>query len=166
MSIKRNGFTLVEILIVIVILAVLASLVLPRMLAQPERVLVGEAFNYLGVIRRTQENMVGILQGSWLGGSCAPGGTGDTGWQDMGMGVVPSTSSFGYSCTAGAYTSGSATSVADSAGTCTATRTDVPAGNPKSGGTITMRLNTGTITACGAPYMLLGTAGNRGSTCS
>lgn len=161
-----KGFTLVEILIVIVILAVLASLVLPRMLAQPERVLVGEAFNYLGAIRRTQETIVGIQQGSWIGGSAAAGEPGDTGWKDMGMGVIPSNSSFDYSCTTGSYSSGSPTSAANTEGTCTATRTNVPAGNPKAGGTVTMRLFTGTITACGEPYALLGAPGARGTTCS
>lgn len=161
---KKKGFTLIEILIVIVILAVLASLVLPRMMAQPERALVAEAINYLGVIRRAQESIVGSTQGNWMNATAAVGGAGDAGWQGIGMGPVSGTSSFSYACVAGAYDAAGA--AAGDPGTCTATRSNIPAGNAKNGGTITVRLNTGRVTACGGAYVIVGTADALGTTCA
>jgi prepilin-type N-terminal cleavage/methylation domain-containing protein len=52
----RKGFTLIEILIVVVILAILASMILPRMMGQIERGEAGEAFQWIGVLRRAAEN--------------------------------------------------------------------------------------------------------------
>lgn len=156
----KRGFTLIEVLIVIVILAVLASLVLPRMMAQPERAKVAEAVNYLGVIRRAQDSIVGSTEGNWIAANVndTTGVGGDAGWKTIGLGSLPATSSFYYSCTAGVYNSAGA--AANAAGTCTATRRD----GTKANGTITMRLYSGTITAC-TNYVLTGTAGAVGTTC-
>ncbi len=48
---KRNGFTLIEILIVVVILAVLAAMILPRLVQQSENGYIAEAQQNLGGIR-------------------------------------------------------------------------------------------------------------------
>ena len=52
---KTKGFTLIEILMVVVIIGVLASLVLPRYFGQTERAVVGEAVAHLSAIRQAEE---------------------------------------------------------------------------------------------------------------
>lgn len=50
---KKNGFTLIEILTVVVIIAILGAMVVPRfLLSLPEQALIGEAQQTLGVLRR------------------------------------------------------------------------------------------------------------------
>jgi prepilin-type N-terminal cleavage/methylation domain-containing protein len=49
-----TGFTLVELLIVVVIIGVMASLVIPRTTGQTEHAYVAEAVNMLGAMRRAQ----------------------------------------------------------------------------------------------------------------
>ncbi len=51
---RQKGFTLIEILIVIVILAVLAAMVLPRMLIQTENGYISEAQNIMGALRSAE----------------------------------------------------------------------------------------------------------------
>jgi prepilin-type N-terminal cleavage/methylation domain-containing protein len=53
---KMRGFTLIEILIVVVIIAILASLILPRIFAQPEKAIVAEANEMLGAMLRGQNS--------------------------------------------------------------------------------------------------------------
>lgn len=48
----RNGFTLPEVLIVVVIIGVLSALIIPRFAAQPERAKAAEAAGILGAIRQ------------------------------------------------------------------------------------------------------------------
>lgn len=165
---KQKGFTLIEVLIVIVILAVLAALVLPRMIAQPERALTAEAFNYLGVIRRAQENMsapnnayVTVLSAG------AGGGAGDPGWVSLGLGPLPASTSFQYACTTGPLDTARAVgSAVGTAGTCTATRLNVnPVGNARAGGTITIDLSDGLLITCGAPYTGTPAAKTVGAVC-
>ena len=52
---RRKGFTLVEVLIVVVIIAILASLIVPRMLMQTEKAKAAEGFMMFGVIKRAAE---------------------------------------------------------------------------------------------------------------
>ena len=50
----KRGFTLVEILIVVVIIGILASLTLPRLTGQQEKARVAEAIGFLSAMRRGQ----------------------------------------------------------------------------------------------------------------
>ena len=54
-SVTRQGFTLVELAVVIVIIGVLASFGVPRFLKSVERSKAAEAFNYLSAVRAAQE---------------------------------------------------------------------------------------------------------------
>jgi len=60
---KQKGFTLIEILIVVIILAVLAAMILPRFLSQTENAYIAEAQQVLGVLRRAQANSEDIGTG-------------------------------------------------------------------------------------------------------
>ena len=48
----KKGFTLVEVLIVVVIIAILASLIVPRMLMQTGKAQAAEALQIVGTITR------------------------------------------------------------------------------------------------------------------
>ena len=73
MKIKRRGFTLIEILIVVVILAILAALILPKLLSQPEKAYIAEASQMLGTMVRQENN-----QEAWVA-------VGTTGFSAIGM---------------------------------------------------------------------------------
>jgi prepilin-type N-terminal cleavage/methylation domain-containing protein len=53
---NKKGFTLIEIIIVIVILGVLATLAVPRITAQIEASRAAEAVNIMGVMKRAALN--------------------------------------------------------------------------------------------------------------
>lgn len=84
MKIKRRGFTLVEVLIVVIIIAILAALILPRMMSQTGRAEVAEAQQMLGAIRRAQATYADI---NGLGNSILPLtiGAADANWGLIGV---------------------------------------------------------------------------------
>lgn len=157
-SVSKKGFTLVEILIVIVILAVLAGLILPRVLAQPERALVAEAVNFLGVMRRAQIQLDPINHNVFMDVTTADH------WKELGVDMpAANEGSFTYTCSKGTDAvagndgadgiAGNADDVAGVAATnatCTAARK----AGAKANGTIRMNLASGVIDDCGSPYTL------------
>ena len=48
---KYRGFTLIEVLIVVIVLGILATLMMPQISSMVERARAGEAYNVLGAIR-------------------------------------------------------------------------------------------------------------------
>ena len=55
MRTEKKGFTLAEVLIVVVIIGVLAALIIPRFTGQSERAVVAEAVSMLSAIRQAEE---------------------------------------------------------------------------------------------------------------
>ena len=62
MKMKRGsrGFTLIEVLIVVVIIGVLAALIIPRFLTAPEKAIVAEANQLLGSLIRAEQANIDI----------------------------------------------------------------------------------------------------------
>lgn len=106
---KQKGFTLVEILVVVVILAILAALILPRFLSQPENAFIAEANQTLGALRR------GYAAGTDLGNAPGNLGAGDvtlaSKMSPYGMQPLAAETNWKYTCTSGACV---ATSTRDS----------------------------------------------------
>ena len=111
-----KGFTLIEVLIVTVIIAVLAGLTIPRMLPRTESAFVAEAQQVLGNIKRAQLNYRSSMDviedpNSFLPVVCDAMGCGgaNTDWTRLSLpSNIYSRSKFSYQCT--------------TAGICTATR--------------------------------------------
>jgi len=119
----RSGFTLIEILIVLVIIAVLGSLAIPRYTGQTEKARVAEAVSILSAMRRGQvvyyndhgEYYAGILS------PLAGGSQQNSGWGNLGM--EPPVSSywmFGSDCS-------ESTEPCQNGGTAVAVRTSLSA---------------------------------------
>jgi prepilin-type N-terminal cleavage/methylation domain-containing protein len=93
---KLKGFTLVEVLIVVIIIAILAALVVPRFLSQPEKAVLAEANQMLGAIARAQNTYVDSGTGTaWLAVDAT---TNAANWAKIGM-QAPSATNFTYACT-------------------------------------------------------------------
>ena len=153
---NKKAFTLIELLIVVVIIGVLAALILPRMLAQPERARIAEAMQYLGVIRRSQEANAqpGTTYLSATSGdpTVSPVVNPNASWTQLGLSPLAPATSFIYACTTGTVDvnpAAGANTAVGTAGTCTATR--LGAGGARSAGTITMNIANGFISGCGGP---------------
>jgi prepilin-type N-terminal cleavage/methylation domain-containing protein len=99
---KQKGFTLIEILIVVVIIAILAALILPRFLAQPEKAVLAEANQMLGAIARAQ-NVYGDSNNATAGTWVAVASATVADWNKIGM-QMPATTNFTYACTASSCT--------------------------------------------------------------
>jgi prepilin-type N-terminal cleavage/methylation domain-containing protein len=83
---NKRGFTLIEIIIVIVILGILATLALPRITGQMESSKGAEAMNMFGAIRRAAVNCADMADG--IGTSCVT-------WANLGM-RAPEGAKFSY----------------------------------------------------------------------
>ena len=98
---RQRGFTLIEILIVVIILAVLAAMVLPRFMGQTENAYIAEAQQTLGILRRAYTTALDL--------GLTPGAVAtSTDMPTLGLKAIGQTN-FTYAC--------------DTAGKCTATST-------------------------------------------
>jgi prepilin-type N-terminal cleavage/methylation domain-containing protein len=127
----KNGFTLAELLMVIVILGILGAIAMPRFFPQKEKALVAEAINMMGAIR--QGELAYQLENDKFQ-SLTTGDT--TNWLKVGLESPNSNNKrcFNYTVT-----------VNGTLGTITATRHTCDKGdNSKVGETITLDIEDGT----------------------
>lgn len=137
---KESGFTLIEILVVVIIIAILAAMILPQMLGQSERGAIAEAQNMLGALRRAQmtySDVKGIDGGAGdsfivLTDCGADNTTCAAELAELNLGAMQTSGYFKFSCAA--------------AGTCTATKKAGTYANA----TITIGIRSGTYTCGGA----------------
>ena len=137
---KQKGFTLIEILIIVVILAVLAAMILPRFLSQTENAYVAEAQQVLGILRRAQVTQADM--GVTIPALAAADTKLDASIAPLGLKGISDTN-FTYSCLA-------------AGASCTATR---QGSGTTAGGTITLAID-GTWTCDGTKYTAV--SGNKG----
>jgi len=98
---KKKGFTLTEILIVVVLLAILAAFVLPRFMKQDERGIVAEAVANLSAIRMGEESYH-LEKSAYLDMDTTVAGD-DAKWEDIGL-DKPDTRNFDYMVVSGVST--------------------------------------------------------------
>lgn len=98
---NRKGFTLIEIMIAAVIIAVLAVLILPRFMNQTERAIISEAQEQLSAIRRGQKMWQDATGNTGATSEITLCGAGvdcdEAQWSRIGM-SPPSGGSFWYDC--------------------------------------------------------------------
>lgn len=119
---KFKGFTLIEVLVVVMIVAVLAVLIVPRIVSQSEKAVLAEAYQFLGATMRAQETAMRLRNASDF---ISLDNTNTTNWKLVGM-QPPSTDNFIYSCNALSQN-------------CSATRSD--ASSSYNGSVITLESN-------------------------
>jgi len=156
MKLNKKGFTLVEVLIVVVILAILAALILPRLLSQPERAVIAEAQQMLGRLRRAQLQNIDLTGGVGEPFDCsAAPGCAVPELTRINVGAIPDSSSFGYQCTVYDDNGTPADTTDDTASECIANRI----GGTFNGATITIQVggNSDGEFSCAAGYVLVDT---------
>lgn len=94
---NNRGFTLIEILVVVVILAILAALVLPRFFEQSARAEITEAQEMLGALRRAQITYKDVTGGSYQD---VDGTAQDADLKIIGMQAIPGEAKYNYACVA------------------------------------------------------------------
>lgn len=140
---RATGFTLIEVLLVVVIIAILAALILPRFMNMTERAVIAEAQTQLGAIKRGQLKWQDMTEAA--GGAttlitrCGASQACDPDeWALIGV-MAPAAAAFDYEC--------------DNAGTCMATRVSP---NVYNDATIQLDVNT-SVWNCGGtgvrPYV-------------
>ena len=130
---KQRGFTLVEVLIVVIIIAILAALILPRMTAQTGRAEIAEAQQMLGVLRRAMATYIDTTGDTALGVNSVGAVVAD--WGKLGM-AVPNSAKYSYECSSGTAGVCKATTLVDSAvGVGSTIEVGVSGGNFTCGGT-------------------------------
>lgn len=110
-----RGFTLTELLIVMVIMAILAGIAIPRYLSQSEKAVAAEAFQMIGTLKRAEFRFNDEHPGTWhaFADACADATLSDN------LGVDLSDA-----CGDAARWTYSVTANVDGTATITATRTD------------------------------------------
>ncbi|MBU9888433.1 MAG: prepilin-type N-terminal cleavage/methylation domain-containing protein [Candidatus Omnitrophica bacterium] len=107
---RDKGFTLIEVLIVVVIIGVLAALIIPRFVAAPDKAIVAEANMTLGALGRAQQKLLDSVDPPVVGSPLAA-----EDWAELNM-QVPVNPKFQYGCTA---TDCTATRIGEPANTAT-----------------------------------------------
>ena len=87
-----KGFTLIEVLIVVVIIGILAALILPRFITVPERAVTAEGNQMIGALIRAQQQRADAGGGAVLNNPLVAGD-----WTTLGM-VAPANGRFAYGC--------------------------------------------------------------------